>query len=84
MIDKIKKDIVSKYRITYKFKINNIRNKSEYVIGMISEIYDRVFVVKSSDGKCTSFTYSDILTGNVEIHEKIAWQIKNYKIKFII
>ena len=72
MIDKIKKDIVSKYGLTYMFKINNIRNKSEYVVGKISEIYDRVFVVKSEDDKCTSFTYSDILTGNVEIHDKMA------------
>lgn len=71
MIDKIKKDIVSKYGLIYKFKINNIRNKSEFVVGKISEIYDRVFVVESGDKKCISFTYSDILTGNVEIHEKM-------------
>lgn len=70
MIDKIKKDIISKRGLIYKFKINNIRNKSEYVVGKISEVYDRVFVVKSDDNKCISFTYSDILTGNVEIHEK--------------
>ena len=76
MIDKIKKDIVSKYGMTYKFKINNIRNKSEYFIGEISEIYDRVFVVKSSDEKCVSFTYSDILTGNVEIREKMGVNFK--------
>lgn len=71
MIDKIKKDIIGKRGLIYKFKINNIRNKSEYVVGKISEVYDRVFVVKSNDNKCTSFTYSDILTGNVEIHEKM-------------
>ena len=71
MIDKIKKDIVSKYGLTYKFKINNIRNKSEYFVGKISEIYDRVFGVKGEDERCISFTYSDILTGNVEIHKKM-------------
>ena len=71
MIDKIKRDIVSKRGVVYKFKINNIRNKSEYVVGKISEIYDRVFVVKSDDERCFSFTYSDILTGNVEIQEKM-------------
>ena len=71
MIDKIKKDIVSKYGLIYKFKINNIRNKSEYVVGKICEVYDRIFVVKCNDGKCSSFTYSDILTGNVEILDKM-------------
>jgi len=71
MIDKIKKDIISKCGLTYKFKINNIRNKSEYVIGKISEVYDRVFVIKNDDEKSTSFTYSDLLTGNVEIQEKM-------------
>ena len=82
MIDKIKKDILGKYGVTYMFKINNIRNKSEYFVGKISEIYDRVFVVKSEDERCISFTYSDILMGNVEIHEKMGWQNNNIKIKF--
>jgi len=70
MIDKIKKDILSYENKYLKIKINNIRNKSEYIEGVICEVYDRVFVVKCSDGLCRSFNYSDILTGNVGIECK--------------
>lgn len=56
---------------TFRFKINNIRNKSESVVGKVSEIYDRIFTVNTYDGMTLSFSYSDVLTGNVEIQDKI-------------
>lgn len=71
MIDKIKNDVFKMKNFVYRFKINNIRNKSEYVVGRVSEIYDRIFIVKSDDGIMHSFSYSDVLTGNVEIGDKL-------------
>lgn len=67
MLDKIKKYILQNKNKVVNLKINNIRNKSEYVEGIISEVYDRVFLIDSTDGIKRSFSYSDVLTGVVEI-----------------
>ena len=71
MIEKIKKDIVSKIGKNYIFKINNIRNRMECVEGSIVEVYDRVFIVNTNSDLVLSFNYSDVLTGNVEIQDKM-------------
>lgn len=71
MVDKIKKDIFLKKGHYFEFKVNNIRNKCDIFEGIILEVYDRVFVVKTIDENIVSFTYSDILIGNVEIREKM-------------
>ena len=71
MIEKIKKDIVSKIGKNYIFKINNIRNRMECVEGSIVEDYDRVFIVNTNSDLVLSFNYSDVLTGNVEIQDKM-------------
>lgn len=71
MIEKIKKDIVSKVGKNYIFKINNIRNRIECVEGSIVEVYDRVFIVNTDSDLVLSFNYSDVLTGNVEIQDKM-------------
>jgi len=67
MLEKIKKNIKENKGKKLKIKINNIRNKSEYTEGIISEIYERVFIIDCFDGIKRSFNYSDILTGNIEI-----------------
>ena len=51
-------------------KINNIRNKSEEILCKIKEIYPRHFVVETNDGIKRSFSYVDILTGNIELESK--------------
>lgn len=71
MIDKIKKDIFSKVGKNYIFKINNIRNRMDCVEGSIVEVYDRVFIVNTDSDLVLSFNYSDVLTGNVEIQDKM-------------
>ena len=67
MLEKIKKMIIDKEGLNIKININNIRNKSEVIIGKVTEIYDRVFILDCSDGIKRSFNYSDILTGTIEI-----------------
>ncbi len=67
MLYGIKKYINDNKNKKINLKINNIRNKSEYVNGRVTEVYERFFVVDSFDGIKRSFNYSDILTKNVEI-----------------
>ncbi len=67
MIYSIREYVFNNKNKNVRLKINNIRNKSEYVEGTISEVYERVFIVSSKDGLKRSFNYSDILTGNIEI-----------------
>ena len=67
MINKIKEYITNNINKKVRLRVNNIRNKSEYVEGIISEIYERVFIVDCIDGIKRSFNYSDILIKSVEI-----------------
>ena len=71
MLNKIEEMILYYKNKSVEIKVNNIRNKSEYINGVITELYERVFVVLSSDGIRRSFNYSDILTGTIEIVSKI-------------
>lgn len=50
-------------------EILGIRNKVEYIEGIISECYANVFVVKSKRMN-RSYSYSDVLIGNVLVHIK--------------
>ncbi len=67
MINQIKKELYINSLKKLKIKINNIRNKSEYVSGNIVEMYERIFIVRCDDSIKRSFNYSDILTGNIEV-----------------
>ena len=45
-------------------KIYGLRNRNEIIRGIISEIYNNVFIVKSTPfNRC--FSYKDLLLGNV-------------------
>ena len=50
-------------------KILGIRNKTDIVEGIISECYEKVFIVLSKFGK-KSFTYTDVLIGNIIVKVK--------------
>ena len=67
MINQIKKELYVNSLKRLKIKINNIRNKSEYISGNIIEMYERIFIVNCDDSIKRSFNYSDILTGNIEV-----------------
>lgn len=71
MLNKMKMEIVKYKDSLLKIKVNNVRNKTEYLEGCICEVYERIFIVNCSDGLKRSFSYVDILTGNVEIECKI-------------
>ncbi len=63
--DFIKKNLNKKVII----KILGIRNKNEMIEGIISECYANVFMVDTGFSK-KSFTYTDVLIGNVLIKLK--------------
>ena len=50
-------------------KILGIRNKNELIEGIISECYPNVFLVTTKNSK-RSFTYTDVLIGNIIIKIK--------------
>lgn len=47
-------------------KVLGLRNKTDIVEGIISECYKHVFVVNTKFGK-KSFTYTDVLVGNIRV-----------------
>ena len=50
-------------------KIMGIRNKNEIVEGTISQCYPNVFILDTDDG-VKSFTYTDVLIGNILVKLK--------------
>lgn len=50
-------------------KVHGIRNKTEIFEGIISECYPNVFILSTKCGK-KSFTYTDVLVGNIKINIK--------------
>ena len=69
MINKIKKEIECKKDHIYHFRFNGARNQIEEFDGIITEIYNYIFIIKTNNIKreLKSFTYSDVLIGNLEI-----------------
>jgi len=61
--------IKSIYGKRVSIKIFGIRNKIDVVEGFISELYNQVFVVNTKFGN-KSFSYSDVLIGNINITVK--------------
>ncbi len=50
-------------------QVKGIRNKYEIIHGIITNCYPNVFLVKTSESR-KSFTYTDVLIGNVIIQLK--------------
>lgn len=68
MIDKIKDYIFSNMNKTLTFKINGNRNQIEEFEGKIISVYNAIFLVEGINKSVKSFTYTDILIGNLEIN----------------
>ncbi len=69
MINKIKEELITKKGKVLKFRHNGSRNQIEEFEGIIMEIYNYIFTIKTIGEKeeIKSFTYSDILINNLEI-----------------
>lgn len=71
MINKIKKDIQNKKGEVLKFRFNGARNQIEEFEGVITEVYNYIFTIKTvnDNEEIKSFTYSDVLIDNLEIYK---------------
>lgn len=69
MINKIKDDIKNKKGQSFHFRFNGARNQIEEFDGIIIEVYNYVFIIKTINEReeLRSFTYSDVLINNLEI-----------------
>lgn len=71
MINKIRDDIIKEKGKKLKFRFNGARNQIEEFEGVITETYNYIFTIKTSNDKeeIKSFTYSDVLIDNLEIYK---------------
>ena len=68
MIEKIKNELNKEIGITHHFRFNGARNQIEEFTGCIENTYNFIFTIKPiNDNRIKSFTYSDVLTYNLEI-----------------
>ena len=52
--------------IPIKIKVNRGRNKIERFGGKIENVYPKIFTVRKTDGDLDTFSYSDVVAGNVK------------------
>lgn len=63
----IKNKIDKKLGDSVKVVYNGSRNRREEYSGVITEIYNYIFVVEVDGNEKKSFSYSDVLTNTIEI-----------------
>ena len=66
-IEKIKNHIDSNLGGKVKVVYKGSRNKKEEYLGVISETYNFIFIIKTKDKEKKSFSYRDVLTNTVEL-----------------
>ena len=66
-IEKIKNHIDSNLGGNVRIIYNGSRNKKEEYSGVITEIYNFIFIIKTKDEEKKSFSYRDVLTNVVEV-----------------
>ena len=67
MIEKIKNKVKNNVGIKHKFRFNGSRNQIEEFEGIINNTYNAVFTILVDEYSIKSFSYSDLLTKNLEI-----------------
>ncbi len=66
-IDKIKKVVQENQGVPRSFIFHGSRNQIDEFHGIIMDLYPAIFTILLDDDKIKSFSYSDILTENLEI-----------------
>lgn len=71
-VNKVRRAVVSHVGSKVKIRANKGRHKIDVTEGIISETYPSIFLIKVQDEfddtfKMISFTYTDVLTKNVEL-----------------
>lgn len=66
-INHIKRKVFNEVMVKHFFIYKGNRNQIEKFNGIIYKCYSRIFIIKLFDGRIKSFSYSDIMIGNLEI-----------------
>ena len=66
-IELIKNEIETKIGSSVRIKVNGLRNKTNIYFGKVISAYPNIFTVLV-DGDNKSFSYADVITGEVEIN----------------
>ena len=66
-IDKIKDIVNENKNKLINFKYNGSRNQTEEFKGKIDNVYKAIFTIKINDDITKSFSYADVLIGDLEI-----------------
>ena len=67
--DEIKKKISALKGLSVKMDINRGRKKIETISAVIKDVYPSVFTIKTDDEKLQTFSYFDVMCGNVIFYE---------------
>lgn len=67
MLDKIKRNVEEKKGQELYFRFNGSRNQIEEFKGVVNATYPAVFTIMVDNYGVRSFSYSDLLTNNLEI-----------------
>lgn len=67
--DEIKKKISALKGSSVKMDINRGRKKIETISAIIKDVYPSVFTIKTADEKLQTFSYFDVMCGNVVFYE---------------
>ena len=65
-IDNVRKEIASHLNCPVKIKVFGMRNKTNIYTGRINAIYPNLFTISSPEYE-KSFTYRDLITGEIKI-----------------
>lgn len=68
-MNKIKNKVIENVGLKHKFIFNGSRNQVEEFEGVINKTYNKVFTILVDGHTLKSFSYSDVLTNNLEIVE---------------
>ena len=66
-IEKIKNNIDKRIGNNVKVIYNGSRNRKEEYLGVISETYNYIFIIKTLGDEVKSFSYRDVLTNTIEL-----------------
>ena len=63
----VKEKVYSELLIKKTFVYKGIRNQNDKFIGRIKKCYSNIFIIELYDGNIKSFSYNDVIMGNLLI-----------------
>lgn len=66
-IEKVKQYVIKNKNLEHKFIFHGSRNQNDEFNGTISAYYPAIFTIISENSNIRSFSYIDLLIGNLEV-----------------